>query len=90
LFVAFPLFGTEQVPLPFVLNCSGKPTEKRDGLFLGHEETDDNRQNKQHIERGWRLFEGVLENAASANWEDLFHLARVGPAPAQEWLDTNW
>lgn len=90
LFVAFPLFGTERLPLPFVLNCAGKPTEKRDGLFLSHEDTDDNRQNKQYVERGWELFAGILQNAAALHWENLFQLARVGPAPTQEWLDTEW
>jgi hypothetical protein len=90
LFVAFPLFGTEELPLPFILNCPGKPTEKRDGLFLGQEQTEDNMRNKAYIERGWDLFAGVLEQAATIQWAEMFELARVGPSSAQEWLDTDW
>src|ERR1700677_4986802 len=35
LFVAFPLFGTESIPVPFVMNSlEAIPTVNRDGLFL--------------------------------------------------------
>lgn len=90
LFVAFPLFGSEDLPLPFIINCLGKPTEKRNGLFLGQEQTEDNLQNKAHVEVGWSLFKEVLEYAANAEWEGLFELARVGPAAAHDWLDGSW
>lgn len=35
LFVAFPLFGTESIPFPFLVNCPrALPNEDRSGLFL--------------------------------------------------------
>lgn len=91
LFVAFPLFGTEQLPLPFILNCpSAKPTEQRDGLFLGANATDDNLENKRLVEIGWSIHRSVLDSAGQCGWTKLFNLAAIRPASPFAWLDAPW
>ncbi|MFH8120315.1 MAG: ATP-binding protein, partial [Candidatus Aenigmatarchaeota archaeon] len=56
IFIAFPLFGTQDLPFPVVVNSRKfEPTEKRDGIFLGKEETAIIKQNKELFEKATNL-----------------------------------
>jgi len=91
LFVAFPLFGTESIPFPFLVNCpKALPNEDRSGLFLGPENREANTNNKAMIERSWRLFRPAVDICTSKRWQELWRLCRVSLSPVVKWLDNNW
>jgi hypothetical protein len=91
LFVAFPLFGTESVPFPFIMNSvHAIPTVDRDGLFLGGEDREDNLTNKFLVERSWKLYQYLLDLSASQRWKSVHRLGTVSPTPKFYWLDSEW
>jgi hypothetical protein len=91
LFVAFPLVGTETLPLPFIVNSpKAKPTEERNGLYLNAEDTPDNRRNKAVLEKAWGVYARVVDWATHKGVHELQRLAKVRPAPTFDWLDTSW
>lgn len=91
LFVAFPLFGTESIPVPFFMNSlEAIPTVNRDGLFLGVEDREDNVRNKSLVEKSWQLYQSILDLSASQHWSGVHRLGLVGSSPKFDWLDTKW
>ena len=91
LFVAFPLFGTESIPFPFLMNSlEAIPTVNRDGLFLGGEDREDNVKNKSLVEKSWQLYKYVLDLSASQRWTDVHRLGATRPSPQFDWLDSEW
>ncbi len=91
LFVAFPLFGTESIPFPFLMNSlEAIPTVNRDGLFLGSEDREDNVKNKALVETSWQLYKHVLDLSASQRWADAHRLGVIRPSPRFDWLDSEW
>jgi hypothetical protein len=91
LFVAFPLFGTESVPFPFIMNSvHAIPTVDRDGLFLGGEDREDNLTNKFLVEKSWKLYQYLLDLSASQRWKGVHRLGTVSPTPKYYWLDSEW
>lgn len=90
LFVDFPLFGTQDLPFPAVINSKGfEPTEKRDGIFLGAEATDDIRRNRSLLEKAGELFVRFVSNPdfVRANTHSLLNLTLP---PDKDWLDKEW
>jgi len=91
LFVAFPLVGTETLPIPFIVNCpKAKPTPDRNGLYLDAEPTADNSRNKAFLESAWGLYADVVNWAAQRGLEEPQRLAKFSCAPDFEWLDRTW
>jgi hypothetical protein len=92
MFVAFPLFGTEVVPLPFLVNVSaGIPTDERNGLYLGSDNSrETNTRNKAFIERAWPLYHSLIDVAMEQEWESPHRLAVLTPCPKFDWLDSQW
>jgi hypothetical protein len=92
LFVAFPLFGTETFPFPFVVNSSeAEPTEERNGIFLGSDDDrETNLKNKSLLERSWDLYRTVVDVCISCEWENLHRLGNVYSPPPADWLDSDW
>lgn len=89
IYIAFPLFGTQDLPLPVVVNSRKfEPTEKRDGIFLGGEDTDDIRRNKKLLEISIELFIKLVSD--SNRWENLYALLILKEPPDKEWLDKGW
>ena len=91
IFLAFPLFGTQDLPFPVVVN-SGKfePTDKRDGIFLGRKDTDDIKQNKRLLEKASELFIKLISDSNSSNWENIHTLLSLGIPSEKDWLDKDW
>jgi len=91
LFVAFPLVGTETLPLPFIVNGpKAKPTEERNGLYLNADETADNQRNKAILESAWAIYADVVNWASQNGFRDLYRLGQIGSAPSLDWLDKGW
>jgi hypothetical protein len=91
LFVGFPLFGTERLGLPFVLNCLNvDPLPERDGAYLSPGRTESNEANKRLLQQAATAFIRVVCVAARHQWEGLVHVAALPDTPALEWLDADW
>jgi len=91
IFIAFPLFGTQDLPFPVVVNSRKfEPTEKRDGIFLGREDTDDIKQNKGLLEKANNLFINLVSNSDSNRWENIHTLLKIERPPEKDWLDKDW
>lgn len=90
-FVAFPLFGTESLALPFVLNLQGgKPTENRDGLFLGKENEAANNHNRDLCVEGFQAYRKLLASTITNGWGNRHLLAGFSVSPEFPWLDKTW
>ena len=77
-FMAFPLFGTEGMGFPGVINSlSFRPQKDRDGLYLGPEHTEDNTTNKRLIEAACPLFVTLLKECAAAKWRGVHLLCKL-------------
>ena len=91
LFLAFPLFGTSDLPFPVVVNSRAfEPTEKRDGVYLGAQDTPEISQNKRLIERAGRLFLELLSGRSPGTWSNVHTLLQLHPPPRKDWLDQHW
>ena len=91
IFIAFPLFGTHDLPFPIVVNSRRfEPTDKRDGIFLGREDTEDIKRNKRLLEKANELFSKLISNLDHSKWENIHTLLNLGIPPEKDWLDKNW
>lgn len=91
IFLAFPLFGTDDLPFPVVVNSRRfEPTEKRDGIFLGVQDTEEIELNRMLIETASGLFVDLISNPGSEMWHNIHTLLILSPPPAKDWLDGNW
>lgn len=91
LFLDFPLIGTENFGLPFIINNSFfEPTEPRDGVFLTTENENEVNHNKKIITDGVQLYFTLLDYASSNNWQDVYLLAMVSQQLNFEWLSNIW
>lgn len=91
IFTAFPLFGTEDMPFPVVVNSRKfEPTEKRDGIFIGKEDTPDIKRNKNILENAGNLFIKMIKNSDFNRWENVHILLNLTPPPVKDWLGKDW
>jgi hypothetical protein len=91
LFVAFPLYSTEDFSFPVVINCRGfVPTLDRDGIFAGVEVTPANLEDKKRLICAIHLLFMVLDYALNKAWLDVHLLAKFTKPLARSWLDTKW
>jgi hypothetical protein len=91
IFLAFPLFGTQDLPFPVVVNSRKfEPTDKRDGIFLGRENTEDIKQNKRLLEKASELFSKLISDSDFSKWENIHILLSLGIPPEKDWLDKDW
>lgn len=91
IFIAFPLVGTDQLSFPAVINSKKfEPLERRDGIFLGKEETDDIKRNKNLLKTAMNLFIELIPNIDSNQWRNIHVLLDLGNLPDKDWLDPDW
>ena len=91
LYVAFPLLGTEEFTLPCVINSTQfVPTEDRDGIFLGSDESKDIAENRKLIKKGLEQASVLLMSAESEGWGDCYRLVAIGSIAPANWLDRDW
>jgi len=91
LFIAFPLFGTEDFPFPAIINCRYFiPMEDRDGIYLQQKVQDANTNNKAIINRAIPLLLKIINHALSQKWNHIYELTTVDTSPNKNWLDSEW
>ena len=92
LFKAFPLVGTEFFSFPIVINSfKFTPTEDRNGVQLGLNDTDpENIENQTIIEEACTLLVHLLQFAASKGWHHVYQWAEVPAIQGKDWLNTEW
>lgn len=93
LFFDFPLFGTEKIGLPAVINSNGFDLKKeRDGVYLG--EDDQNKptiiENKRIISSALAEFETLVAYSAEKKDLNFFNLFKVKKSFEYSWLDVSW
>ena len=91
IFLAFPLFGTQDLPFPIVVNSRKfEPTNERDGVFLGIQDEDEIRQNKRLLEKASELFIKLISDSDLSKWDNIHTLLSLGIPPEKDWLDKGW
>lgn len=91
LFCDFPLVGTSDFPLPFLVNSHRfNPTEPRDGVFLKSNEHPDAFENKDLLLKSIELYNELLEIIAKENWSQSYNITRVSNIPNKTWIPADW
>ena len=88
----FPMIGTEELNLPFVVNSPlFEPTEPRDGVSLMGDDNDTSKINCNILLRAVGLYQLFLSYVGNAeNWSNLYNLARIKPPKKHNWIDEDW
>ncbi len=89
----FPMIGTEDLNLPFIINSSlFEPTEKRDGISLIDDDDNEfSRLNCELVLQAVELYKILLSYIEQkANWNDLYNLARIKNPKRHSWIDFDW
>lgn len=91
LFLDFPLLGTEDLPLPVVVNSSGfEPNEPRSGVYLSDREEAEVRQNKEIMGEACGLIETAIRYVSNERWANLYHLVSPHSLNDHDWLSKDW
>lgn len=93
LFFDFPLFGTEKIGFPGIINSNRFDLKKeRDGVYLG--ENDENKatiiENKRIIKTAIKEFETLIAYCAETQYIHLYNLFKVKASFEYSWLDVDW
>jgi len=90
LFAIFPLAGTEDLPLPVVVNSGAfEATEERDGIWLAAI-TPQSSVNRKLMVAALALTQTLTNVAVENGWGSLYQAARAGLVPQKAWLDSGW
>ena len=91
LFMAFPLFGSESIGFPGVINSSEfRPKKERDGLYLGETPTEDNTANKFLLQQACPLLLRLLRECAWRRWKGIDLLCRITTVGQSKGTDGQW
>lgn len=92
LFLDFPLIGTEDINIPFIINSPlFEPTDSRDGVSLTGGKDRDTSINSVTILKGFDLFKIFVDYVSSQlDWGQIFNLARFKNPKEKDWIDKNW
>ncbi len=92
LFLDFPLIGTEELNIPFVINNPlFEPTESRDGVSLTGGVDKDTSINSEILKRAFELYNEFIDYASSQeNWSKLYNLARIKKPKERVWINQSW
>jgi hypothetical protein len=89
----FPMIGTEDLNLPFIVNSPlFEPTEPRDGVSLIDDEDNEILQmNCSILLQSINLYSLFLSYVGqSIDWNDLYNLSRIKPPKKHTWIDHDW
>ena len=91
LFCDFPLFGTENYPLPIVINspCFA-PKPDRDGIYLTDATSSDVTSNKELMDESFALYIRLVQHASGSGWLNLPALVSVGMPDKALNVDEQW
>jgi len=92
LFLDFPLIGTEELNIPFIINSPlFEPTEPRDGVSLTGGDDKDTLINSEIILSAFKLYNEFIDYASSEkNWSKLYNLARIKKPKEKIWINQEW
>ncbi len=92
IFCDFPLIGTNDFTLPFVINNPNfNPTEPRDGVWLTDHNTEPKiLQNKEIFLNGLELYFELLDFAIKSDWGNIFLLANTDTPTEKKWFSKSW
>ena len=92
IFCDFPLIGTNDFTLPFVINNPNfNPTEPRDGVWLtDHNSEPKILQNKELFLNGLELYFKLLDYAIVNDWGNIFLLANTDTPAEKNWFSKSW
>lgn len=91
LFCDFPLIGTEDLSLPFILNSSSfNPNEPRNGVFLTDRQNDKITENKAIFSEAIELYDKLLIYATEHAWSGIYELANVDVPTERDWLSQSY
>jgi hypothetical protein len=89
----FPMIGTEDLNLPFIINSPlFEPTEPRDGVSLIDDaENDVSQLNCNVMLRAVDLYNHFLSYVGyEKKWHNLYNLARIKSPKKHTWIDADW
>ena len=89
----FPMIGTEDLNLPFIVNSAlFEPTEPRDGISLiADEDNETSSLNCSIVIKAVALYDTLLCSITEEeNWKDLYNLARIKSPKKHPWIDFDW
>jgi hypothetical protein len=92
LFLDFPLIGTEELNIPFVINSPlFEPTEPRDGVSLTGGDDKDTLINSGILKSAFKLYNELINYASNQkDWSKLYNLARIKKPKDKVWIDQVW
>jgi hypothetical protein len=92
LFLDFPLVGTEELNLPFIVSSPFfEPTESRDGVSLTGSEDRDTKINSGLLLDAVELYKIFLDEVSNGNkWNNHFNLARIKSPKEKDWINIDW
>lgn len=92
LFLDFPLIGTENLNIPFIISSPFfEPTETRDGVSLTANDDKDTKTNSELLKYAAELYTKFLDEVSKDNnWNNLYNLARIKHPDKKEWINPKW
>lgn len=92
LFFDFPLFGTEKVGIPFVINSMDYfPLRERNGVYLGDMEQANIKQNGVVVEIAIKAYNEIVSALVNSSAiKNLHNLMVFKPSFQYDWLDCTW
>lgn len=91
-FLDFPLIGTEELHIPFVINSPFfEPTEPRDGISLTGGTDQDTQKNVSVFNEAFRLYNILINYVEDkTEWKNLYNLADIRKPKEKDWVNTSW
>jgi hypothetical protein len=92
IFCDFPLIGTNDFSLPFVINNPNfNPTEPRDGVWLTDHNTEPKiLENKEIFLSSLELYFELLDFAIKNEWGNIFLLVNTDTPAEKNWFSKSW
>jgi hypothetical protein len=92
LFLNFPLFGSEKLGCPIIINSPDfKPNKERDGIPLEEDKENNNiLKNREIIKTALASISSLMETLSNKNIKVLKSLFRFNEPPDINWLDNQW
>ncbi len=91
-FLDFPLIGTEELHIPFVVNSPFfEPTELRDGISLTGGADEDTKKNVTVFNEAFRLYNIFINYVEDKpEWKNLYNLANIRKPKEKDWINNSW
>jgi len=94
LFFTFPLIGTEELGIPFIINSTSfDPKIERDGVYLNSNEDSSNgiSKNKEIISKSLEIAISIFPKIIKNNKiKDVFNIFDFSISKDYSWIDDNW